>query len=166
MKHRISILVLVAFTAVACQTVPSRPDYCKEKPSLIYTVADQVHIDPRVLDSLLLYANLEALRHNCYLPQQVRYAVSSLRALLQGNPTYADVVELALTWTSYINQYAGSVVVALSTITPYLDRPVPLLDCDRQLILAHLNRQEAMLDTLFLERKVTEDPNTDGSPHT
>ena len=54
-----------------------------------------------------------------------------------------------VTWTSYINQYAGSVVVALSTITPQLDRPVPLLDCDRQLILAHLNRQEAMLDTLF-----------------
>jgi hypothetical protein len=153
MKRRTAILTILIFSLIACQTVPSRPDYCRDKPSLIYTVADQVHIDPRVLDSLLLYANLEALRHNCYLPQQVRYAVSSLRALLQGNPTYADVVQLALAWTSYINQYAGSVVVALSTITPYLDRPVPLLDCDRQLILTHLNRQEAMLDTLFPESK-------------
>jgi hypothetical protein len=153
MKRRTAILTILIFSLIACQTVPSRPDYCNEKPSLIYTVADQVHIDPRVLDSLLLYANLEALRHNCYLPQQVRYAVSSLRALLQGNPTYADVVQLAGTWTSYINQYAGGVVVALSTITPKLDRPVSLLECDRQLILTHLNRQEAMLDTLFPESK-------------
>jgi hypothetical protein len=140
---------LVVLSLAACNTTLQRPDYCVGKPSLIYDVAEKSHIDPAAVSQLLVFADFAALKRNVYLPDQARSAIATMRNLLDTTPTYAAVVQLAGNWISYLNNYAGALVVVMPVFLTDLNQPLPISECDRKLLLAHLERQEAMLNLMF-----------------
>jgi len=148
MKHLI-ICTLIALSLTACNTVPQRPAYCVGQPSLIYDVAEKTHIDPATVSQLLVFADYTALKHNAYLPDQARSAIDTLKDLLQANPTYAAMVQFAGNWVSYLNNYAGALIVVMPVFLTDLNKPLLISACDRKLLLAHLARQEEMLNTMF-----------------
>jgi hypothetical protein len=149
--HR-TILCLLLASFIGCASTPAtRPDYCLDQKSYIYDLAEQMQLHPETVSSMLIIANFEALKHSpLYTVDACRGAIQNIRLLLSsGAPSYYEVITLVSANVDYINRYAGAEIMLLGLFVPQLCYKVSITECDRQLMLAHLDRQEAMLTTFF-----------------
>lgn len=154
MRRKITRLTLVAtlLLVAGCASVPvERPQFCTDKASYIYDLADTLHINPRSVSNMLVIANYEAIRFApLYTEEACRGAIKNVRlALSAGTPTYYEIMALVSSNVDYVNKYAGKEIMMLGLFIPQLTYKVPITDCDRLCILWHLDQQEAMLNSLF-----------------
>jgi hypothetical protein len=148
-SRSIMIMFVIGLLLGGCSTPIVRPDYCVDKPSLIYDTAEKLKVDPSTINQILVIGNMVALKKNAYGAQQVITTLNTLETLLSQKPTYAMVISVAYTYIDYVNRYCGESVLVASAFLPFLNKDIPISDCDRQLILYHIQKQKEMIRQMF-----------------
>jgi hypothetical protein len=149
------VLALVALSALAaCAAVADRDGYsppaacvCRDDGTRCAydSVILRVVPDPRGIALVLKLTNLGAVRADAYTASEALAVVEEVRALVSVSGSWSSFVAAASARVS------GSAVAAVVLTSEYLkafDVPEPLSDCDRAILVKHLDEQAALLTGL------------------
>jgi len=144
-RSSILITCLVCLSLIfACATIIKRPDYCIGK-SYIYDVAEKYRIDPQTINSSLLLIDTIVLKAHPDQATMANTVVTALIDVFDDNITYSVLIIKFKDYTGWLNNYYGEGLVLVSTIIPYLNYNVPITNCDRLLVLYHLQEVQTAI---------------------
>ena len=140
-----SLMLTVAWiSGCSIATNPvARPAGCED--SVIYDTFP----NPEVVDTLLVVAAFELAKQKPELCSILDEAFGYGEELLsKPGMTYIQFAAATAARFDWVNKYAGTELVILSELLAKFDRPIPMSECDRRLILAHLAKQRRTLALL------------------
>lgn len=143
MKYLILTMVLVLMTACSATFQPTGS--CVDGDSVILSVTNG---NPSGLDKALLTVNFVGLEAKDYTADQVTEFLDVIEAVVKDGVGYADLVSFIDSEVERVRKYAGATMIVLGSDIRAIARaggPVLISDCDRELILAAINNQRAIV---------------------
>ena len=102
--------------------------------------------NPAAADLVLQVANFECLKRQTYSADNALAVLDAVDSLLDRGTTYADLVSYVLSRFADFNHDLGAEVLIASSYLHVLDEPLPISDCDRVLLRAHIRHQRGILE--------------------
>jgi hypothetical protein len=148
MNRLMLVLLCLVLTLTACSgqhyTPPEAcigPDGQVEHSLILENIPD-----PAGTSLLLQIANAEAIDRDLYSAADALTVIERIEGYVQDTYTYADLLSQVVGELELANRSAGVMVFALSGYAlDNFDTPLPVSDCDRALLLAHLAKQRAVV---------------------
>jgi hypothetical protein len=124
------------------------PDGCEN--SLIYKEAAKLGVTPQLIGTIFQLANLELIKNDVVAKADISQFLDDVESLLdRDQTTYLDVVNMVVSRVSEIqDQFGPEVIVLITAFSQQLSEPIPIDDCDRQLLLQHIEDQRRVLETV------------------
>ena len=144
MMRFILLLVLVVMLS-GCAATFQPPTSCVDTKSIILDVTDG---NPSDLDRSLLIVNIAALEKGKYSADQAREFLTQARNRINNGISYVGLYTWLSGKTLQVNKAAGLAVIILGEDIPEISQlggTLLLSRCDKELILAHIAKQESIL---------------------
>lgn len=140
MKGFIVLLLLVVVSLAACAPTFQPPSVCQDGASSV--IMEVTNGNPTGLDKTLLTVNLVALEKKKYTAAQVEQVLNDVETTLKDGISYAGFKKLLDAKIA-----AGAMIILGPDIGAVADTGGTKIIsvCDRELILAHINHQRAIV---------------------
>lgn len=148
MKKLFFLIILTVFlTACAKNNLYVPPDSCVKDMNGNYgSVILQKIPDPNAASIILQLANLEAVKHvDGYTIGMALTAIDIIESLLKTNITFNYLIDEAMKQAKLVNASYGVEIFLISQYVGVINTPQIISDCDRDLILRHLEKQRQTL---------------------
>lgn len=138
-KFRVFVMLAVVFFSVSCATKGdwTPPPGCED--SLILANIGNV----REVDMVLKLVNVRALRSDVYKQSEALRVLETLKDLVEyPSVTYQEIALKVLNDIGWLNNYFGiEIMIASEYIATFKDAAIEISQCDRDLMLGHLESQ-------------------------
>ena len=140
-------LVLVAVLLVpGCSSKTwTPPAVCQDSDSLIM----QVFPDPPAAGVILQVANYQLLQSNVYAAADALAVIEAIEILVAEGTTWRDLVGYVLQRIPRVNDKYGVAILLASSALDVLNQDLPLSDCDKLLVRAHLGEQRKIIQQVL-----------------
>lgn len=151
MKLRVlHVYALIIFTCISCATAPYQPPTeCIGKESFIIENINNNHFDWNTVKRLVTAANYVALYCGAYEPHQALLGIQLVRnTILVKDATFAEVFTSVPSFFHKAGE-GNKIYAIIPILVMSLNRPIPISDCDRVLLLQLVDEQEVMINSFF-----------------
>ena len=137
----LAVVLAVSLTACAGKSAWTPPAKCDGQPSLIL---EKIPV-PKEASLILQLANLQLLKGEAYGPDDARAVIDTIEEVLEIGVSYADLCAYVMGLTGKFNARYGAEIFLVSQYLELLSAPLPISDCDKELIRLHLAKQRQVL---------------------
>lgn len=143
-KHWLKVIPLFLLLS-GCATTYTPPDPCLNKDGSYKESLILEHIsNPKQASLLLELANLEFLKQtDAYSRKDALMFIDKVREAINKGTTWEELFEYVVTRSAKFNEAIGAEVVLISGYYGVLAKDVPITECDRAMLMSHLDRQES-----------------------
>jgi len=132
------ISIIFIFLLSSCASIQEIHPICENR---VDSYICQVFPNPLAVDLILRFANVEAIKNDVYTKEQAVAAINNLETLIKNSHSFLDFFLIA---QNYVGNMGPEIFILADSFSSF-NRPIPISEFDKYLLLEHLNRQKQII---------------------